>query len=388
MIDVQIYDTTLRDGEQAPGAALRPEQKLEIARALQQLGVDTIEAGFPAASPGDTRAFADIARECRDVRIAAFARTRPEDIASAGAVLRSAAHGRITLVMPVSDLHVRLKLGIDYAQALEMLAKSVIAARKLCPEVEVISEDASRADLAFLGKAARTAIESGACAFTVADTVGYATPVDIRECIETLLCEVPELAGITLGIHCHDDLGLATINTLAGIEAGARQAHCTVNGLGERAGNAALEEVVMAMASRPDRFPFRNRLDTTRLFATSRMVSEATGFAIAPNKAIVGGNAFAHGAGMHQDGMFKDSGMYEIIRPEQVGAPVRSFPLTRHSGRKGMAARLAALDIRLSEDDIGRLFLLMKARLGDAPYLGDEELCALAGQFPKQPGSR
>ncbi len=377
MIDIQIYDTTLRDGEQAPGAAMLPQQKLVIAKALQELGVDTIEAGFPAASPDDARASADIARECRGVRVAAFARTKSDDIAAAGVALRSAEHPRMTLVMPVSDLHVRYKLEMDSDQALAMLASSVIEARNLCAEVEVITEDASRADLPFLCEVIRLAIEAGACAVTVADTVGYATPADIRHYLETLQREVPELAGVVLGIHCHDDLGLATINTLTGLEAGARQAHCTINGLGERAGNAALEEVVMAMVSRPDRFPFRNRLDTTRLYATSMLVSEVTGFPLPPNKAIVGGNAFAHGAGLHQDGMFKASSMYEIIRPELVGAPARRFPITRHSGRKGLAMRLAELDLILSDDDLSLLFTLVKAHLIHSAILSDEELLGL-----------
>jgi 2-isopropylmalate synthase len=381
MIDIQIYDTTLRDGEQAPGAAMRPEQKLAIAMALQQLGVDTIEAGFPASSPDDARASANIARECRGVRVAAFARTMEQDIAAAAAALRAAEHPRMTLVMPVSDLHVRHKLGIGSDQALAMLTASVISARNMCAEVEVITEDASRADLPFLCRVARTAIEAGACALTVADTVGYATPPDIRHYLETLQREVPELADILLGIHCHDDLGLATINTLTGLEAGARQAHCTINGVGERAGNAALEEIVMAMNSRPDRFPYRNRLDTTRLYSTSMLVSEVTGFVIPPNKAIVGGNAFAHGAGMHQDGMFKASAMYEIIQPEKVGAPSRQFPITRHSGRKGLAARLAEKRITLSDSDLTRLFSLVKERLTHSTILSDEELLALMSKL-------
>ncbi|APW44177.1 homocitrate synthase/isopropylmalate synthase family protein [Rhodoferax saidenbachensis] len=381
MIPVQIYDTTLRDGEQAPGAAMLPAQKLAIAEALQRLGVDTIEAGFPAASPEDARALADIARQCREVRIAAFARTKLDDIAVAGESLRWAAHPRIALVMPVSDLHIRCKLGMEAGAALEMLVECINAARHVCAEVEVIAEDASRADLDFLCKVARTVVQSGASVLTVADTVGYSTPPDIRHYLETLQSEVPELGGILLGIHCHDDLGLATINTLTGLEAGARQAHCTINGLGERAGNAALEEIVMAMAVRPDRYPFSNRVDTTRLWPASRLVAEATGFSIAPNKAIVGGNAFAHGAGLHQDGILKAASTYEIIQPERVGAPARQLPITRHSGRKGVAARIAALGMSLEERKLDQLFAQIKGRLTDSAILGDEELRAMVAQL-------
>ena len=381
MTPIQIYDTTLRDGEQAPGAAMLPAQKLAIAVALQRLGVDTIEAGFPAASPEDARALANIARQCRDVRIAAFARTKLDDIAVAGESLREAAHPRIALVMPVSDLHIKCKLGMETVGALEMLQACIRAARHVCAEVEVIAEDASRADPDFLCKVARAVVQSGASVLTVADTVGYSTPPDIRRCFETLQREVPELDGILLGIHCHDDLGLATINTLTGLEAGARQAHCTINGLGERAGNAALEELVMAMAVRPDCYPFSNRVDTTRLWPISRLVAEVTGFAIAPNKAVVGGNAFAHGAGLHQDGILKSASTYEIILPERVGAPARQLPITRHSGRKGVAARIAALGLSLEDQELDLLFAQIKNHLTGSVILGDEELRAMVAQF-------
>ena len=381
MTPIQIYDTTLRDGEQAPGAAMLPAQKLAIAEALQRLGVDTIEAGFPAASPEDARALADIARQCRDVKIAAFARTKLDDIAVAGASLRDAVYPRIALVMPVSALHIRCKLGMEAGAALEMLEACIRAARHVCAEVEVIAEDASRADADFLCRVARTVIQSGASVLTVADTVGYSTPPDIRHYLETLQREVPELGGILLGIHCHDDLGLATINTLTGLEAGARQAHCTINGLGERAGNAALEELVMAMAVRPDSYPFSNRVDTTQLWPVSRLVAEVTGFPIAPNKAIVGGNAFAHGSGLHQDGILKSASTYEIIQPERVGAPARQLPITRHSGRKGVAARLAALGLSLDERKLDLLFAQIKNNLTDSTILDDVELRAMVAQF-------
>jgi 2-isopropylmalate synthase len=270
---------------------------------------------------------------------------------------------------------------MEAGAALEMLEVCIRAARNVCAEVEVIAEDASRADADFLCRVARTVIRSGASVLTVADTVGYSTPPDIRRYLETLLREVPELGGILLGIHCHDDLGLATINTLTGLEAGARQAHCTINGLGERAGNAALEELVMAMVVRPDSYPFSNRVDTTQLWPVSRLVAEVTGFPIAPNKAIVGGNAFAHGSGLHQDGILKSASTYEIIQPERVGAPARQLPITRHSGRKGVAARLAALGLPLDERKLDLLFTQIKSHLTDAAILDDKELRVMVAQF-------
>lgn len=381
MTPVKIYDTTLRDGEQAPGAAMTPAQKLAIAEALQSLGVDVVEAGFPAASLDDARAVGDVARLCRDITVAAFARTRSDDIVAAGQSIKGAANPRITLVMPVSDLHISCKLGIDTQAAIDMLVASIAQARQLCAEVEVIAEDASRADLDFLCRVARTAVASGACAFTVADTVGYSTPQDIQLYFERLQCDVPELSSLTLGIHCHDDLGLAAINTLTGLQSGARQAHCTVNGLGERAGNAALEEIAMIMAVRGDQYAFSNRIDTTRIWPVSRLVSEITGFQIAPNKAIVGSNAFSHGAGLHQDGMLKAAATYEIIKPEQVGAPAMQLPITRHSGRKGVAARIEALGIVLNAEKLDLLFAEVKTLATDSTIIDDEELRRVALRF-------
>ena len=384
MIPIQIYDTTLRDGEQAPGAAMTLDQKMAIAQALQRLGVDTIEAGFPAASAQDASSVVEIAALCRDVRVAAFARTKQEDIELAGYTLRKAVHPRIALVMPVSELHIQCKLGLNAPSALTMLQACLVQARNLCAEVEVIAEDASRADIDFLCKAARVVVSSGAKVLTIADTVGYATPSDIQHLFQELQTSVPELGGVSLGIHCHDDLGLATINTLTGLLGGARQAHCTINGLGERAGNAALEEIVMAMAVRSDQYGFGNRIDTTQLWSISRLVSASTGFSIAPNKAIVGGNAFAHGAGLHQDGILKAASTYEIIQPERVGAPARQLPITRHSGRKGVLARLECLGLELDDAMVDDLLPLIKQHLAQVAVLEDEGLMALVARLPKR----
>ena len=377
MIPIHIYDTTLRDGEQAPGAALVFEQKLAIAFALEQLGVDTIEAGFPAASANDTSAVNAIAKQCRKARVAAFARTAIQDIEVAAIALKGAVQPRITLVFPASDLHLSLKLRMARTQALELLAQMIAHARNLCAEVEVIAEDATRSDADFLCKIAYVSKKAGAQVFTVADTVGYATPGDIHYYFGSLLREVPELADMTLGIHCHDDLGLATVNSLVGLECGARQIHCTINGIGERAGNAALEEIVMTLNVRSDRFPYKSIVETPRLWAISRLVSEFTRFPISPNKAIIGNNAFSHGSGMHQDGMLKLPSTYEIMTPESVGAPPRSFPITRHSGRKGIANRIAELGLMLDEADLDALFVVLKEQISSTPVISNLELSAL-----------
>lgn len=377
MKHIEIYDTTLRDGEQAPGAAMRPDEKVAIAEALQELGVDTIEAGFPLASSDDEKAVREIARACKEIRVAAFARTQEKDIQVAAEALQDAARPCITLVMPVSDLHVRTKLCLNAEDSLELFARSVRQARNLCPDVEVIAEDASRATPAFLARVAKVAMENGANTLTIADTVGYATPDDIIELFARLYNDAPGLSNIRLGIHCHDDLGLATINTLTGLASGAIAAHCTINGLGERAGNAALEEVVMAMCVRKDRFAMKCNVQTRNLWEVSRLVNKITSFPIPPNKAIVGSNAYAHGSGIHQDGMLKASDTYEIIPPEWVGAPSRHLPITRHSGRKGLAARLQEMGIALDDSEMRRLLELVKSHLGSTSVASNSEITNL-----------
>lgn len=374
MRPIKIYDTTLRDGEQAPGAALEVVQKLSIAEELQSLGVDVIEAGFPAASEKDASAVSRIGEICKSTTVAAFARTTYHDIQIAIEAVRKIEHPRITLVMPSSDLHLFKKLRINYLEALKMLALMVKFARNECGEVEVIAEDSTRSNPEFLREIYKTSVHSGASFFTLADTVGYATPSDVKNYFDVLNktelnCDKP-----ILGIHCHDDLGMATINTITGIISGATQAHCTINGIGERAGNAALEEVVMAISVRTDQFPFEHGIDTTKLWSLSQMVSNFTNFQISPNKAIVGKNAFSHGSGLHQDGMLKDFNMYEILTPEKIGAPDRSLPITRHSGRKGLVNRLHTLNVELSAIQIDDLYNHLQDLIGENKVLRDQDL--------------
>jgi len=374
MKSIEIYDTTLRDGEQAPGAAMHPEQKITIAIELQKLGVNTIEAGFPAASQKDLDSIKEICLLCRDTRIAAFARTVEHDIDMAIEAVENAVHPRITLVMPSSDLHVHSKLRLTNEQALEMLGRTVKYTRNRCAEVEVIAEDSTRANPVFLKELFSVAVKAGSDIFTLADTVGYATPADIREYFNVLNNTDVGSKKVVLGIHCHDDLGLATINTLTGLESGAFQAHCTVNGIGERAGNASLEEVIITMAVRQDRFNFKNNIDTTCIWPISKMVSVMTSFVIPPNKPIVGSNAFSHGAGLHQDGMLKDTNMYEIFTPSRVGAPGRSLPITRHSGRKGLANKLRELGISFSESELNDIYNLIQLNIEEKKIVNDSDV--------------
>lgn len=382
---VLIYDTTLRDGEQAPGAAMLPSQKLLLAEELQALGVDVIEAGFPAASEEDARAVAAIAGKCRNVQVSAFARSVPSDILIAASSVKRAAAPRVTVVAPVSDLHLRHKLRMNREAALGMISSSVSLARQHCPEVEFIAEDGTRSEPEYLCRAMETAIDAGATFVTMADTVGYSTPKDIETYLTAIRNRVDSLDKAVLGIHCHDDLGLANINTLTAIEAGARQVHCTLNGIGERAGNTALEEVVMALVVRADRYPFQVAIDTTRLWAISRLVEEITGFLVPPNKPIIGANTFSHGSGMHQDGILKAAGTYEIIDPARVGAPQRQLPITRHSGRKGLLARADSLGMTLTDEQVDEVFQNLKGRMAGNRILADDELRKLIEAVLVQP---
>jgi 2-isopropylmalate synthase len=340
---VIIFDTTLRDGEQSPGFSMTTPEKLRMAHALATLGVDVMEAGFPVASPDDFAAVHGIAGEVRGPVICALARAARDDIIRAGAAVRPAERRRIHTFISTSALHMEHKLRMRPDAVLDAITDSVALARDLVEDVEWSAEDATRTEPEFLRRAVERAIRAGATTINLPDTVGYATPGDMARMFADILEHVPGADGIILSTHNHDDLGLAVANTLAAVAAGARQIECTVNGIGERAGNAALEEVVMAIRTRPDAHPYRNEIRTAEIVKTSRLLATVTGFDVQPNKAIVGRNAFAHESGIHQDGMLKHAGSYEIMTPESVGWTRSNLVLGKHSGRAAFRAKLAEL---------------------------------------------
>jgi 2-isopropylmalate synthase len=371
---IQIFDTTLRDGEQSPGIALQPHEKAEIAEQLERLGVDVIEAGFPGASPGDFEGVRAVAAAVSVPTVAAFARTRREDIEAAGDALTGARRSRIHLVMATSDLHMEKKLRMQPHEVVRQIRWAVEYAVELADEVELSCEDATRSDPAFVARVCRTAIQAGVTVINLPDTVGYAVPTQYAEFIADVRARCPELAGVTLSVHCHDDLGLSVANSLAGIQAGAQQVECTMNGIGERAGNASLEEIVVALKVRSDYFDAETGIDTTLIAATSRLVSERTGYPVQPNKAIVGANAFAHEAGIHQDGMLKDARTYQIIDPAEVGVSM-TLPLGKHSGRHAFARACAERGFALEGEELNAAFGRFKAQADKGgPVLLDEEL--------------
>src|SRR5215813_6532509 len=377
---VRIFDTTLRDGEQSPGAAMTSAEKLEVARTLTRLGVDVIEAGFPAASPDDLAAVRQIAEAIGggDVTVCALARASRGDIDAAWTAVKSARRPRIHTFLATSDVHLEHKLRISRAAALARITDMVGHARSLCADVEFSPEDATRSDEAFLHEALAAAVAAGATTLNIPDTVGYTTPEEFSGLIARIRVRVPD--SVVISVHCHDDLGLAVANSLAGLRAGARQAEVTVNGIGERAGNASLEEVVMALATRRDRFALRTGIDTTQLCRASRLVSALSGMSVPPNKAVVGANAFAHESGIHQDGMLKHQATYEIMRPETVGAVETRLVLGKHSGRAGLAARLGELGYRLSERDLDGVFARFKLLADRKKQILDADIEALVAE--------
>jgi 2-isopropylmalate synthase len=386
---VRMFDTTLRDGEQSPGATMTAAEKLEVARALARLRVDVIEAGFPAASPDDLAAVRAIAREVGVAAgagsphappiICALARAAKRDIDHAWEAVRGAARPRIHTFLATSELHMQHKLRMTRAEVLARVAEMVGYARSLCADVEFSAEDAGRSDPAFLHAVLGVAIRAGATTLNIPDTVGYTTPDELGALIAGIIARVPGIDDVIVSVHCHDDLGLATANSLAGILAGARQAEVTVNGIGERAGNSSLEEVVMAIHTRTAKFGLTTAIDTTQLTSVSRLVSTVTGIVVPPNKAVVGANAFAHESGIHQDGMLKHQATYEIMRPETVGAASTRLVLGKHSGRAALAARLAELGSPASGDALGRVFARFKALADRRKQVTDADLEALVG---------
>ena len=350
---VTIFDTTLRDGEQSPGCSMDLREKVRMADKLQQLGVDIIEAGFPIASEGDFAAVRAVATQCREVKIAALCRTAERDVARAAEALAQAAHPRIHTFCATSDIHLEHKLKKTRSEVIAMTRAAVSQARSYAEDVEFSAEDSTRSDIDYLCEVLDVAVDAGASVLNVPDTVGYTTPPEMAHLVRQVRERVVKDRDVVISVHCHNDLGLAVANSLAAIEAGARQIECTVNGIGERAGNASLEEIVMALHVRADRLPFTTGIVTSELYPASQLLSSIVGFDVQPNKAIVGRNAFAHEAGIHQHGVINNPLCYEIMTPESVGVPANSLVLGKHSGRHALSLRYMELgyDVNSSELD-------------------------------------
>ncbi|MBF0345098.1 MAG: 2-isopropylmalate synthase [Nitrospirae bacterium] len=374
---IKVFDTTLRDGEQSPGATMNVEEKLQIARQLARLKVDVIEAGFPITSIGDFEAVKRISEELDTVTVAGLARARVEDIDRVAEAIRNAKRGRIHIVIATSDIHLKFKLKMTREEVLETAVKSVRHARQYTDDVEFSAEDATRSDWDFLCRVTEEVIKAGATTVNIPDTVGYTVPLEYSELIEYLMNKVPNIDKCVVSVHCHNDLGLAVANSLAAIYKGAGQVECTINGIGERAGNASLEEIVMALKTRPKLFMADTGIVTTEIYKTSRKVSQITGMKVQPNKAIVGDNAFAHESGIHQDGFLKERSTYEILKPEEVGIPGSKLILGKHSGRHAFKDRLKQLGYTLTEDEVNHAFEKFKALSDQKKHVFDEDIEAL-----------
>jgi 2-isopropylmalate synthase len=383
---VRIFDTTLRDGEQAPGFSMKPEEKLRLARQLEELGVDILEAGFPIASEGDFHGVTTVARECRNLSVAGLARAVEADIRRAGEALRPASRPRIHTFIATSDIHLEHKLHKTRAQVVDDAAKAVRLAREYTDDVEFSAEDATRSDWSYLVEVLSDAVEAGATTLNIPDTVGYTIPSEYAALIGHLRQHVRGSENVIFSVHCHNDLGLAVANSLAAVEAGARQIECTINGIGERAGNASLEEVVMAMFVRKDKLPFATGVATEMLYPTSQVLSEITGISVQPNKAIVGRNAFAHEAGIHQDGVLKSPLTYEIMTPQTVGVPRNELVLGKHSGRHALQSRLIALGYQVDRERIAVAYQHFTAMADEKKVLQVQDLHEIArrAELPRQ----
>ena len=363
---ITVFDTTLRDGEQSPGCSMTVQEKLRLARQLDRLGADVIEAGFPIASDGDFEAVQAIAASVRRPIIAGLARARREDIERAWQALRHAARPRIHVFLATSDIHLSYKLKISRADCLTQARESIRLAKSLCQDVEFSPEDATRTDPEFLCEVVQAVVDEGATTVNIPDTVGYSTPEEFGSLIRTIRERVRGIDKVTLSAHCHNDLGLAVANSLAAVAAGARQVECTINGIGERAGNASLEEIVMTIRVRPDRYPYETGVRSEQLYATSQLLTEITDVAVQPNKAIIGRNAFAHEAGIHQDGVLKNPLTYEIMTPQSVGVPDSRLVLGKHSGRHALGLKCAELGHQFDRrelDDVYRRFVVLADRI-------------------------
>jgi 2-isopropylmalate synthase len=386
-VRIKVFDTTLRDGEQSPGCSMNHQEKLRLAHQLDRLGVDVIEAGFPIASDGDFQAVKAIAAVIRRPVIAGLCRACRPDIERAWEALQHAAHPRIHVFLATSDIHLKYKLRITREECLAQARESVAFAKSLCPDVEFSPEDATRTDPEFLCQVLEAVVEVGATTLNTPDTVGYTVPAEFGELISTIRCRVKGIENVTISAHCHNDLGMAVANTMAAVAAGARQVECTINGIGERAGNASLEEIVMAMRVRHDRYPYETAISAEHLFPASQLLSEITGVPVQPNKAVIGRNAFAHEAGIHQDGVLKNPLTYEIMTPQSVGVPDSKLVLGKHSGRHALAIRCEQLGYQFDRralDDIYRRFVRLADKI---KHVEDHHLLELIRDTHKPAGS-
>lgn len=380
MDNVIIFDTTLRDGEQSPGASMNVAEKLRLATQLEKLGVDVLEAGFPAASPGDFEAVQAISKKIRGVQIAALARTSKEDIERGWAAIRDAAKPRIHTFIATSDIHMKHKLKMSRDKVIQTTLETVRYAKSLTDNVEFSAEDASRSDRDFLCRVFEAAIDAGATTVNIPDTVGYSIPDEFGALVAYIRDHTPNIHKAVMSVHCHNDLGLATANTLAGVKAGVRQAEVTINGIGERAGNTSLEELVMSIHTRSSLLDLSTRINTREIYPTSRLVSMITGIIVQPNKAVVGANAFAHEAGIHQDGVLKNRMTYEIMEPATVGLDTNRLVLGKHSGRHAFRQRLNDLGYDLEKEELDRLFGKFKELADKRKELLDEDIEALVAE--------
>ncbi|MDD5533058.1 MAG: 2-isopropylmalate synthase [Syntrophales bacterium] len=374
---VLIFDTTLRDGEQSPGASMNPEEKLRVARQLEKLGVDIIEAGFPVASEGDFFSVRQIARTIRKAQVAALARANFADIDRAWDAVGEARDPRIHTFISSSDIHLKYQLKKGRSQVLKEAREAVRHAREYTPNVEFSPMDATRTEKAYLLEMIEAVIEEGASTVNIPDTVGYAVPDEFGELIAGIIEGVRNIRKAVISVHCHNDLGLAAANSLAAVKNGARQVECTINGIGERAGNTALEEFVMALNTRADRFGVGCRVKTENIYPTSKLLTQVTGIAVQPNKAVVGANAFAHESGIHQDGLIKDKSTYEIMTPQSVGIPESNIVLGKHSGRHAIRERLKKMGYSPGEDEMNRIFARFKELADVKKEVFDEDLEAV-----------
>src|SRR5579875_277069 len=384
---VKIFDTTLRDGEQSPGATMTLEEKLLVAEQLVRLNVDIIEAGFPAASPGDLAAVKEIARRTKGPTIIGLARANTSDIDAVWEAVREAERPAIHVFLATSDIHLQYKLKLSRAEALEQVTSMVAYARNLCPTIEFSAEDATRSDWDYLCRIVEAAVKAGATTINLPDTVGYTTPNEYEALFRYVRERVPGMEEVTMSAHCHNDLGMATANTLAAIKAGARQVEVTINGIGERAGNTAMEEVVMALRTRHEIFGADTRINAQEFLATSQLVSRLTSIPVQPNKAVVGANAFAHEAGIHQDGVLKNRLTYEIMTPQSVGWKDTKLVLGKHSGRHGLDARLRQLGYRLNAERLKAAYKRFVAMADEKKHVTDDDLLLIVQSLEETPAA-